>query len=200
VARGFPTWITDDASWHEDVIFLLDDELCFVDCNPAWDEFAIQNGGKQLSRAEVAGKMILDFVPNVLRDFYVQKYWFAKHSEGWTEFQYDCSSPEKIRLFRMAMIRSGEGLLVVNYLLLEEECSLRPLLDEEGRRTYVSSGGLITMCVNCRKTKREDGSNHWEWVPDFLRDHSLTVSHGLCPRCLPYVYGHMRLRMPSRIR
>jgi hypothetical protein len=189
VTLAFPTWITDDAAWHEDVIFLLDDELRFVDCNPAWDEFSVRNGGKQLLRADVAGRMILDFVPDVLRNFYVQKYWFAKRSSGWTETKYDCSSPEKIRLFRMAMIRSGECLLVVNHLLLEEECRPGPPLTEEGKRSYVSSGGFITMCASCRKTKRSGGPIEWEWIPDFLRDHSLTVSHGLCPRCLAYLYN-----------
>ena len=128
----FPSWITEAAAWNEDVIYLLDAELRFVDCNPAWDKFAADNGGRGISRAEVAGRLILDYVPDVLRTFYVHKYWFAKRSEGWTEFDYDCSSPEKIRLFRMAMKGIEDALLVVNHLRLEEECEVAAGADGGG--------------------------------------------------------------------
>lgn len=185
----FPSWITEAAAWNQDVLYMLDAELRFVDCNPAWDKFAAENGGIAISRAEVSGRLILDYVPDVLRTFYVHKYWFAKRSEGWTEFDYDCSSPEKIRLFRMAMMGVGEGLVVVNHLRLEEECSVRSPLTEAERASYISPNGFVTMCANCRKTKRHDNPTMWDWIPDFLRDTSLKVSHGLCPRCASHLYG-----------
>ena len=189
MAIMFPAWITEAAAWTEDVVYLLDAEMCFVDCNPTWDTFAAENGGKGISRAEVSGRSIFDYVPDVLRSFYLHKYWFAKRSEGWTEFDYDCSSPEKIRLFRMRMIGVEEGLLVVNHLRLEEECNVASPLTEEARRSYISPDGSVTMCANCRKTKRRDEVDSWDWVSDFLRDRTLKVSHGLCPRCASHLYG-----------
>ncbi len=185
----FPSWITEAAAWSEDVIYLLDAELRFMDCNPAWDEFAAQNRGVGISRAEVCGRLILDFVPDVLRTFYVHKYWYAQHGEGWTEFDYHCSSPEKIRLFRMAMTSVAKELLVVNHLLLEEECEVGPPLSEVGRDLYVSPDHFATMCANCRKTKRRDDSATWDWVPAFLQEHDFKISHGLCPRCAAHLYG-----------
>jgi hypothetical protein len=184
----FPSWITEAATWNEDVIYLLDGELRFLDCNPAWDRFAAANDGRGISRTEVLGRLILDYVPDVLRTLYVHKYWLSKRSEGWTEFNYDCSSPEKIRLFRMGMIGVGEGLLVVNHLRLEEGCEVQPPLTEAERRSYISPDGFVTMCANCRKTRRSDDATTWNWIPDFLRDRSLKVSHGLCPRCISHLY------------
>ncbi len=185
---SFPSWITEAAGWNQDVIYLLDAELRFTDCNPAWDEFAAQNGGIGISREEVLGRLILDFVPDILRTFYVHKYWYAQHQEGWTELDYHCSSPEKIRLFRMGMMGVAKELLVVNHLLLEEACEIGPALSEV-RNLYVAPGNLVTMCANCRKTKRHDDTATWDWVPAFLQEHDLKISHGLCPRCAAHLYG-----------
>lgn len=188
MASHFPSWITQSAGWNEDIVYLLDDELRFVDCNSGWDSFAAQNGGRGISRTEILGRLILDYIPDVLRTFYVHKYWYAKRSEGWTEFDYHCSSPEKIRLFRMAMIRAGDGLLVSNHLRLEEASSVRPRLTEAERESYISDDGIATLCANCRKTKRRDDESQWVWIPEFLEHPPLKVSHGLCPRCATDFY------------
>lgn len=185
----FPSWITEAAAWNEDVVYLLNAELRFVDCNPAWDEFAAANGGVGISRAEVMGRLILDYVPEVLQSFYVHKYWFAQHSEGWTEVDYDCSSPEKIRLVRMAMKGVGHELLVVNHIRMEEPCEARPALTEAEREHYVSPDNFVTMCANCRKTKHRDDATRWDWISSFLEDRSFKVSHGLCPRCIAHLYA-----------
>jgi hypothetical protein len=185
----FPSWVTESPNWSSDVIFLLDHELRFVDCNPGWDTFAAQNGGRGIFREDVLGKSILDFVPDVLRDFYVHKYWFAKRSQGWTEHDYHCSSPEKIRLFRMGITPVGTELLVMNHLLLEEDCIVRPPLQEADTPKYISPGGLATQCSNCRKTKRQDDPASWDWVPELLQHPELKISHGLCPRCVTALYS-----------
>jgi len=180
--------MTESPDWGTDVIYLLDEELCFVDCNPAWDEFAAENSGRGISRAEILGKPILNFVPDVLRTVYVHKYWFAKRHAGWTEFDYHCSSPEKIRLMRMGMIGVGNELLVVNHLRLEEACPVKPPLQEAETALYVSAEGIATLCANCRKAKRRDDAT-WDWVPEFLREEGLRISHGLCPRCVAHLYA-----------
>jgi hypothetical protein len=185
---SFPSWITAAAAWDEDVIYLLDAELRFADCNPAWDEFAARNGGRGISREEILGRLVLDFVPDVLRTFYVHKYWYAQHQEEWMELDYHCSSPEKIRLFRMGMKAVAKELLVVNHLLLEEECEVGPALSEV-RDLYITRGQFATMCANCRKTKRCDDTGTWDWVPAMLQEHDLKISHGLCPRCAVDLYG-----------
>jgi hypothetical protein len=163
--------------------------LRFLECSPAWDAFARDNGGHGISRKEVLGKDSRDFTPDVLRKFYEHKYSLAQHNGSPIEFDYHCSSPEKIRLFRMS-IRSLEGnLLVVNRLTLEEECEMRPPLKAEERQEYLSAGNFLTMCANCRKSRRNDIQKTWTWIPEFLAETGLRVSHGLCPRCVLLLYG-----------
>jgi len=174
----------------QDVTFLLSSDLRFLECSPSWDSFARGNGGHGISSEEVRGKNILDFVPDVLRKLYEHKYQLVQYSGSSVEFDYHCSSPETIRLFRM-FIRPLDGkILVVNRLTLQEECERRPALTLEQRREYVStSGNFLTMCANCRKARRDKRRDAWDWIPEFLNDSGLQVSHGLCPRCLSLVYG-----------
>lgn len=185
----FPLWILDKDCWMTDVMYLLDDELRLVDCNPAWERFALENGGHGLSRPEVCGRLILDFVPDVLRTFYLHKYWLAKRAAGPTYFDYDCSTPERIRLFRMTMSPLDELLLVTNQLRLEEKCAPRlPLTVEEGSH-YISSTGFVIMCANCRKTRQRESEAHWDWIPEMLSQDAFKVSHSLCPKCKAHLYG-----------
>jgi hypothetical protein len=188
MAVTFPSWITQAASWNEDVIFLLDRELRFVDCNPEWDRFAERNGGRDLARDQMRGRPVLDYVPDSLRTYYVQKYWFAQRSAEWIPLDYDCSSPDKIRLYRMTMRSAGEGVLVVNHLRLEEACEPRAPLTAAERMLYISHQGIASMCANCRKTRRRDDSGTWDWIAEFLQERELKVSHGLCPRCAQLYY------------
>ncbi len=186
---SFPSWMVESDAWRTDTVYLLDDELRFVDCNPAWDAFAAENNGHGISCAEIKGRLILDFVPDVLRTFYVHKFWFARRAPGWTHFDYDCSSPEKIRLIRMAMMPLEDGLLVSNHLRVEEACEVRPPLTAEESSQYISTTGIAIMCANCRKTKRLESDEQWDWIPEMLRRDNFKVSHGLCPRCSGYLYG-----------
>ena len=176
-------------SSQNDVVFLLDANFCFLECSPAWDLFASDNGGRGISRAEILHKNIFDFIPDILRKFYEHKYWFAQQQGSSVEFDYDCSSPEKIRLFRMSIRPLEANLLVVNRLTLEEECEISPPLKPEERQQYLSPGGFLTMCANCRKVRRQDAQAMWVWVPEFLNEAGLPVTHGLCPRCLTLLYG-----------
>jgi hypothetical protein len=185
----FPGWILESDDWKTDVMYLLDDELRLVDCNPAWERFAVENGGHGLSGPEVCGRMILDFVPDVLRTFYLHKYWLAKRSTTGAHFDYDCSSPECIRLFRMTLLPLDDLLLVNNHLRLQEKCEARPPLTLEEANDYTSPTGFIVMCANCRKTKRCESETQWDWIPEMLSHDSLKVSHGLCPRCKTHLYG-----------
>jgi len=198
--------VTSDSKGHvedllksdDEVVFLLRGDLCFEDCSPAWDSFAAENGGSNISREEMRGRNVLDFVPGVLRTFYEQKYWFVQSRNSREEFDYHCSSPEKIRLFRMSIQRLKAGFLVVNRLALQEECEVRPPLEPQERQSYVAPNSLLTMCANCRKVRWPADQTRWDWVPEFLNETGLKITHGLCPRCITLVYGDL-LTAPSGV-
>ena len=185
----FPSWVRVTPSWNEDIIFLLDDELRLQDVNEAWDRFAEANGAPDLNLSMVKGTSVLKHTPEILHKFYNEKYEDAKRSPEPISFQYHCSSPEKIRLFRMEISSMERSFLVVNHLLLEEPCIVREPETSLDMSLYLRPDNIVTMCANCRKTRRVDSPTTWEWVPEFLQEQKFLVSHGLCPSCLTLVYG-----------
>ncbi len=185
---AFPPSLRHTPSWTEDIVFLLDEELRLLDVNEKWDTFAMANGGRNLSLDAVRGSSILSYTPEVLRGFYFVKYEAARRSQKPIRFEYDCSSPEKIRLFRMEISSVETSLLVVNHLLLEEPWVVREPGSALEASLYSTADKIVTMCANCRKSRRVDLPETWEWVPEFLLDRGLLVSHGLCPRCFTRFY------------
>jgi PAS domain-containing protein len=184
-----PSWIQEVFETEQDVLFLLDAEMRIAECNLGWDKFAAANGGVGIARAEVRGRNIFEFIPEVLVRFYQDKYSEALRSGHWIGFDYECSTPDAFRLFHMGL-RSIEdsGLLVVNSHLPDQRAPLAIPKEVLADAAYVSPGGMITMCAHCRRTRRRDDTNTWDWVPRFLRDTGIKVSHSLCPRCTKYLY------------
>jgi hypothetical protein len=89
----------------------------------------------------------------------------------------------------MSMLAVGDRLLVTNHLRLEEACEVRPPLTSEETASWISPVGLVTLCANCRKTRRADKEAQWDWIPEMLLRDPFKVTHGLCPRCLAHLYG-----------
>ena len=189
-----PSWVQEVFETDQDVLYLLDADLRIAECNLGWDKFAAENGGVGISRAEVRGRQIFDFIPEVLVRFYQDKFSEALHAGHWIGFDYECSTPYVFRQFHMAL-RSVEhgGLLVVNSYLPNQRTPLTSPDKELADAAYLSPGGMITMCAHCRRTGRQDGSDTWDWVARFLRDTGRKTSHGLCPRCTAYLYPGLEL-------
>jgi len=182
-------WVHDILETEADVVCLLDPKLHIDRCNPGWDRFAAENGGTGVSSADVRGRYIFDFIPDVLVTFYEQKYSTALHSPGWTGFDYSCNSPEVFRVFHMSMHPvEGSYLLVVNSQLADQRSPLPARNSRVPESAYVSPDGVITMCAHCRRTRQEQQPRTWEWVPQFVRDPGRRASPGLCPMCVGYFY------------
>lgn len=179
---------TLEASEH--VCCQLNGELRITYCNPAWNRFALANNGGLALSDRVLGSIIMDFVPPELIEFYSAV--FAKAHDAIVEFDYECSSAEVYRSFRMQILPMEQptGFTVINALRFEEKI--------ERERTafafvpeYVTNAGIITVCSHCRRSRRVDASGHWDWVPANLKPAQRNVSHGLCPTCHEYFYRHL---------
>lgn len=173
----------------ENVCCQLNGELRITYCNPAWDRFALANDGGLALSDRVLGSIIMDFVPSELIEFYSAV--FAKAHDVVVEFDYECSSAELYRSFQMQIlpVEQPTGFTVINALRVEETM--------EGKRAalavgpeYVTDAGIVTVCSHCRRTRRVDVSGQWDWVPANLKPTQRNVSHGLCPICRAYFYGH----------
>ncbi|MHB1024280.1 MAG: c-type heme family protein [Desulfobacteria bacterium] len=65
---------------------------------------------------------------------------------------------------------------------------------QETERTVRTLEGILPMCMNCKKIRKEGAAatDQAGWVPvaDYIRDHSESeVSHGICPECMEKLYG-----------
>jgi hypothetical protein len=170
------------------VIYALDSDLRITYCNEAWDRFAAENGGKGLGRQKQLGRLVWDVIPDALLPFFQQGYGSVLTFRKPWEHQYECSSPTVFRSFRMKAYPDPEheGLVVVNSLVVE-----RPhqrLSHAPGTSAYVDARGHVTMCCECRRTRRVKEPTIWDWVPAYLQQRPEFVTHGLCMACLTLLY------------
>lgn len=186
----FPFWLREIFSSSDDIACVLDDDLRISDCNPCWDRFADDNGGVGISLAEIRGRNIFEFIPMALWDFYKQRYADVRQSAQWLGFDYECSTPDILRLFHMSMKWvAGCGIIVVNSRLSQRRGVVPDSHVNVDLRLYRDDGGVTTMCAHCRKAQRRDRPDNWDWVPQFIRDYAArAIEHALCPPCRSYFY------------
>ena len=160
-----------------------------IQCNPAWDSFAVMNGAPRLAGENVIGLNIFEVVPDVLKKFYCDAFAQALKQGVW-EISYQCSSPDLFRKYRMRVhaLTNRAWLMVTNPLVYESPHHKVATADS---KLYVKPNGLVMMCAHCRCSQRVDLPDQWDFVPDYLRlkgQASLIVSHGFCPVCYAYFY------------
>ena len=175
------------------VIYFLNLHLRITHCNLAWDRFANQNGGQDLAREVVVGRPVMDAVPAPLKPFYDDAYARVFASQKPWEYTYECSSATTYRSFRMSIYPDPDnnGLVIVNSLTVE-----RPHGSEREPSTLTDlyttkEHGIITMCCHCRRTRRIDEKEVWDWVPSFVERPPRLVSHGICPVCRVMYYSSL---------
>jgi hypothetical protein len=164
-------------------------ELTIGFVNAAYERFARANGADDAFLAAWGpGRPLLDAVAGPQRAFYEGALGTVLAAGTPFEFDYECSSDGRFRLFHMRALRlgRGEGILVVHSLSAEGPQLRR---DAEGAEpTYRDGRGLVAVCGHCRRTRRADDPSRWDWVPAFVRSLPDGTTHGLCPTCVAYYY------------
>ena len=178
----------------KDVVWIVDAQQRICYCNPAWDRFALNNGGDNAVAERVVGADLMSFIPTELHDFYQRAMDETRRSNTIFDVDFECSSAELYRLLHMMILpvqRSGE-LVFVSSPRREFPHSAE-LVCPAHWENYANSDGIITMCCHCRRTRRCVESQVWDWVPDFLTPEkvhgNLQISHGMCPICVSYFYS-----------
>lgn len=191
--RRFLDFRRDTLDASGNVAFLVDSDRVIAYCNPAWDRFALANNGEHAAAKFVLGRRIDDFIPTAMRRFYDDVFSIAK-TPRIVRFDYECSSPDLYRCFRMEVmfLRSYGGFLISNSLRLEKaHREVGNVAFPPDRFRYEGADGLIVMCCNCRKTRRLGEWGTWDWVPAHLQRAAGTVSHGICPICSAHLYPEL---------
>ncbi|MGA9527050.1 MAG: PAS domain-containing protein [Terriglobales bacterium] len=178
------------------VSYAVDENLQVQYCNPAWDRFAVDNGAPELKAERALGTDLRHVIPEDLRPFYLQAFEQAEKSGTVWECLYECSSPQVFRKFQMRIhpLRPPGWALVTNALTSER---LHTEVVTAGLVAYVDSYAQITMCSHCRRSRRADKRERWDFVPAHLEPHLSNISHGLCPICLEYFYPQPKDDSPS---
>ncbi len=169
--------------------FALSEPLDITYCNSAWDRFARENGGgAKTLRRNIISRNLLDFVAADLKGYYAELFARSRALGQPVDHDYECSSSQVFRLYRMQIypLEPGRGFVVLNSLRVERGHD-RTARDPDDA-IYRDSAGLMHMCANCRRTRRAHEPEAWDWVPAHLDGELPGVSHGVCPMCLEYYY------------
>jgi len=163
---------------------LLDGGLRFVRVNEGWQRFAEANGGRRDDPSWAVGASYLDGIASPLREQVELALAGAMASRAPWHHDYECSSPQLERWFRLTAYpsgRPGDGLLLVHTLRME-----RPHTDREPVDAYRDEHGIVHLCMHCQRTQRTD-HHGWDWVPDAVA--APGGSHGICEPCCAYYFG-----------
>ncbi len=164
--------------------YVVSPERTLVRFNPAWAQFARANHGEHVLTQWPRHSSLLAAIPEVLRAFYVTHFAAAcRTGERW-EHDYECSSDQVYRRFRMTAYPFGDFLVVSHALLVERAHDRQASAAGDG---YLHDG-VVVMCSHCRLVRRAPPATAWDWVPELVAAMPENVSHGLCPPCLEYYY------------
>ena len=171
-------------------IFAISERCELLYYNPAYRTFAERNdvGASVLARYPVGSDVLKAIAGDTQRRYRARFTEVMRGCSPWFH-EYTCSSPERYREFRQGAypLKGGRGLVLISSLTVETPLEDAPHTAEpvlEGR--YVQSSGLITQCSNCRRTLRNDGSDVWDWVPDWVTVTPPHASHTICCVCFEY--------------
>lgn len=173
-----------DAVSGEDSACALTADLRIIAVSPGWTRFARANGGAEVLERWGPGASITTALPEPLLSYYRDVFArVATQHYAW-DGDYECSSAELYRLFRMRIYPLDEGFGIVHALRIEERHHRTGFAPHEA---YVDEG-LIRMCAHCRKVQHRP-TRRWDWVPGYVATRPPNVSHGLCPGCEAYYWG-----------
>ena len=167
-------------------VYAIDEDHRIVFVNPAWYTFASANGGERLLRGPILGSSLRSVVPDILQRFYDAGLAQAWASGQVWQHEYECSSDQTFRKFRMRVLPlpPGRFAIIANDLIRQERfAGSAPSADS----SYRSESGLIVQCAHCRRVRLAVGDT-WHWLPAFVKNPPERVSHGLCCACLEYHY------------
>jgi hypothetical protein len=172
-------------NWEAATIYGVSNDLRIIYVNRAWLEFAEANGAQDGSHWGV-GSRVMDAIPVVLRTLHGELFERARRGEL-VDHEYDCSSPEMFRRYRMRIHRCTSGALLVVHSLVHESPRTGPAC-RPSDALYRDGDGLMTQCSYCRCVRRAKPPVAWDWVPEYAARPACDVSHGLCFMCRNQYY------------
>lgn len=160
--------------------------------NAAWWRFAYENGAPDDFRVRFGlGSSMVDAISGPQRRYYeIALRRVLTTGRSWRHI-YRCPSTTVDRTFHLEVIPVGHGR---GLLLTHAPQVIAPRPDagddlgfEPAR--YVDAQGVVHQCGHCRRVRRADEPNRWDWVSAWIRVAPRRVSQGLCRLCLELHYA-----------
>ena len=195
-AVALPTFLAP--IYDEHALDALDASMAALDergkilwVNEGWRRFALANGGDlELERFPT----YLDGIAGPLRDHFQQVLASAMASGDVFQQDYQCSTPDTLRDFRMRVLPFPPSGLLVEHTPI---ATLPPPVGEPPIEVvFLDEHQQIRQCSNCRRVRRptSDGTEVWAWVRTWVARSHPRTSHGLCTPCMGYYLRHWRRR------
>jgi hypothetical protein len=165
----------------DNTTYVLSEDLRITRVNDAWTRFARANGGEDMLVRCGRGTRLLDSISGDLRELHRELLDGVATTSERCEYDYECSSAETERTFRMVVFPAEARYLVVTHSLRIERPHHRPAMAADDQA--YTRDGFIRMCSNCRRVSAIGANERWDWVPAYVSAMPDNVSHGLCPPC-----------------
>lgn len=168
-------------------------DLKFSYLSPGWFAFAAANGGEpQISSRWNLGAEVLSGIQGPLQELFEAGYRRCLSDHRPWEHAYECSSPTQYRLFQMIAypLELSAGLLVVHSLRIERAIDAAPN-ENAARESYVDGHGIYHQCSYCRRMRRADRPEIWDWVSKWVSRPPEGTSHGICEGCFGYYWPRL---------
>ncbi|MEZ4386312.1 MAG: PAS domain-containing protein [Candidatus Krumholzibacteriia bacterium] len=170
-----------------DPTYAVDRRYVIRAANPAYLGFGRDNGLADVDTSAGLGCSLLDAMGEPAREFYHHAFAAALESGEPFHHDYECSSPDLFRLFRLSAypLPTSAGLLISHHLT-HERAHDRPTT-EPGPQ-HVSPDGVVSQCCHCRKVRNWAAPESWDWVPALVATMDPRTSHTFCDGCLRHYY------------
>lgn len=182
----------DDLEAHAGAIYGVWGDFHLAYLNPGWYQFARENEGEpNISTNWGLGKPILNCMSGKIREFYEDKFNACLNAHAIWAYEYECSSDIFYRRYHQIVYPLGqrEGLLFVNSLIIKRRHNAeRRSARTVDRSLYMDRNGMISQCAFCRRVKNISGTEHWDWVPKWVKRCPKNTSHTYCPTCFGFYF------------
>lgn len=187
---GFPTFIED--AFDEVELARLPSSVAVIDAageilwtNPAWHDFAANNGAAGES---VRWQSYFEPIAGPLRGYYESAFAAALRTGQVFEQDYECSTPEQRRFFRLRALPIRQTMLLVEHAIVAGELREDRPTEPPPEPAYRNEHGLLVQCSNCRRT-RNPTTQGFDWVAAWVERCPSRTSHGVCPTCAGFYWG-----------
>jgi hypothetical protein len=169
-------------------------DLSIAYVNPAWARFAKDNGASNGFPARWReGASFLDGVGKPLREYYRSHLVQVLQSARLWASEYECSSPELFRLYRMDVMPVGErqGLLVTHTRLTQLPHAPGLARGPVDPAPYLDEHRQVPQCMHCRRVQRADAKHLWDWIPLWVEHVPDFATGSLCTECIATRYPEL---------